>query len=137
MPSPTPLVMTTEPAPLQPQPRIVLLVEDEPDIRYLLRFWLELDPRCATVHEADSPDGAVAIARRVRPDVVLLDFRLTGGTALDCLPALREALPTARIIVYTANLQTALEAGVDVFADRVVEKVDVVVEDVVKLALDT
>lgn len=114
----------------------VLLVEDDPDIRFLLRFWLEDDGRCEQVWDADSPAAAIELAQRHSIDAVLLDFMLTGGTAVDCLAQLRDALPDARIIVYTANLQVAQQAGVrDLGADLVVEKATVVVEDVVDLVL--
>jgi two-component system nitrate/nitrite response regulator NarL len=118
--------------------RVVLVVEDEEDIAYLLRFWLEGDARCAGIHQASTPQTAVSAARRARPDTILLDFMLVGGTAADCLPELRAVLPGARIIVYTANLQAAHQAGVLALgATCVVEKMSVVVEDVVDLALAT
>jgi DNA-binding response OmpR family regulator len=115
----------------------VLVVEDEEDIAFLLRFWLEDDERCGTVHHAMTCEGAVALARRERPDTVLLDFMLIGGTAADCLPDLRATLPDSRIIVYTANVQAAHQAHVLALgANLVVEKMSVVVDDVVNLVLD-
>ena len=113
----------------------ILLVEDNDDIRSLLRFWLEDDERCAQVAEATSPTEAISLARDGELDAVVLDYMLTGGTAADCLPDLRILLPNARIIVYTANRAAAIAAGVrDLGADLVVDK-NVVVEDVVGLVL--
>ena len=114
----------------------VLLVEDNDDIRFLLRFWLEDDERCREVVEATSPAGAIEIARERDIDVIVLDYMLTGGTAADCLPQLRASRPNAWIIVYTANRLVAETSGVrSLGADVVVEKVTVVVEDVIELVL--
>ena len=114
----------------------MLIVEDEEDIRFLLSFWLTEDPRCEHVWEADSPATATLESTRHALDVILLDFKLSGGTAADCLPQLRADHPHARIIVYTANRAVAEQAGVIALgADRILEKVSVVVEDVVEFAL--
>lgn len=117
--------------------RLVLLVEDNDDIRFLLRFWLEDDNRCRGVAEAASPGEAVELARASPYDAVVVDYMLRGGTALDCVPQIRSLLPKARIILYTANRAVAEASGVrELGADAIVEKMDVVVEDVVDLVLD-
>jgi DNA-binding NarL/FixJ family response regulator len=65
-------------------------------------------------------------------DVVILDYLLANGTAVDCLPALRRHRPEARIIVYTAHVGVARGARVlQLGADHLVPKMSVVVEDVV------
>jgi DNA-binding response OmpR family regulator len=117
--------------------RRVLVVEDNEDIRLLLRLWLSDDARCAEVVEADSVVAALAATRGGDYDAVVLDFMLGDGTATDCLPQLRQAWPAARIVVYTASLRVAREARMlELGADLLVEKVSVVVEDVVDLVLD-
>ena len=119
--------------------RRVLVVEDSDDIRWLLELWLRDDPRCAHVAEAASVAAAneLAAARNRTFDAIVLDFMLGDGTAADCLPQLRAAWPHARIIVYTASMSVAREAGLlSLGADKIVEKVAVVVEDVVDLVLE-
>jgi CheY-like chemotaxis protein len=117
--------------------RRVLVVEDNEDIRLLLNLWLRDDPRCLSVTEADSVGTALAVTRGTTSyDAVVCDFMLGDGTAADCLRQLRKAWPQARIVVYTASMRVAREAGVlEMGADLVVEKVSVVVEDVVELVL--
>ena len=116
--------------------RRVLVVEDNDDIRLLLNLWLADDPRCASVSEATSVAEARAAAGTGEFDAVVLDFMLGDGRATDCLPQLRAAWPSARIVVYTASMRVAREAGVlDLGADQVVEKVTVVVQDVVDVVL--
>jgi DNA-binding response OmpR family regulator len=117
--------------------RRVLVVEDNEDIRLLLNLWLADDPRCVSVSEAESVDAALAATRSATTyDAVVLDFMLGDGTAVDCLRQLRTAWPAAHIVVYTASMRIAREAGVlEMGADLVVEKVSVVVEDVIELVL--
>jgi CheY-like chemotaxis protein len=117
--------------------RRVLVVEDNEDIRLLLNLWLSDDPRCLSVTEADSVSAALAATRQATSyDAVVCDFMLGHGTAADCLRQMRKAWPAARILVYTASMRIAREAGVlEMGADLVVEKVSVVVEDVVELVL--
>jgi len=114
----------------------VLVVDDEPDLRKLLRWLLELDERCTCIAEADDGASAVREAERVAPNSVILDFMLGDQTAADVLPSLRAACPTARIVVYTAAPERAAAAGViDCGADEVVAKANGNIDDVIDLAL--
>jgi DNA-binding response OmpR family regulator len=55
----------------------ILIVEDQAEIRELIRITLELDDW--EIHEAaDGPSG-LELALRVQPDVVLLDVMMPGG----------------------------------------------------------
>lgn len=63
---------------------IVLVADDDPDYRLLVRLGLDGASGFAPVLEAASVDEALAVARRHHPDVVLLDVALPGafeGTA--------------------------------------------------------
>lgn len=55
----------------------VLIVEDQPDIRRLIRMTLEFEPY--EVHEAADGTAGLQLARQLRPDVLLLDVMLPGG----------------------------------------------------------
>ena len=114
----------------------VLVVDDEPDLRKLIRWLLELDERCGCIAEADSGASAVREAERVAPTAVILDFMLGDETAADVLPSLRAACPSARILVYTAAPERAEAAGViDRGADEVVAKASGNIDDLIDLAL--
>src|SRR3954463_1120789 len=117
--------------------RRVLVVEDNDDIRLLLNLWLADAPRCHSVTEAESVNAALAATGEgTSYEAVVLDFMLGDGTAADCVRQLRTAWPAARIVVYTASMRIAHEAGVlEMGADLIVEKVAVVVEDVIELVL--
>lgn len=65
----------------------VLLIEDEPNIAEAIRFILSRDGLRVSVHPEGA--GAVAAARALAPDVVILDAMLPGMSGFDVLAALR------------------------------------------------
>jgi len=79
----------------------VLIVEDEPAIRFGIRRFLE--GRGFKVAEAPSCEAARSACRRQRPDVALLDYRLPDGDALELLPTLRSSCPEALVIILTGH----------------------------------
>ena len=81
----------------------VLVVDDDPDYRLLVRLALAPDSRFEVVAEAGDGNAAVAAAERERPDLVLLDCILPGSDAFDVLPALRAAAPEARIVLVSGH----------------------------------
>jgi len=81
----------------------VLVVDDDPDYRLLVRLALAPDSGFEVVAEAGDGGAAVAEAARERPDLVLLDCTLPGSDAFDVLPALRAAAPEARIVLVSGH----------------------------------
>lgn len=59
----------------------VLLVEDQAMVRGALASLLGLEPDIEVVGEAASGPEALAVALRIRPDVVLLDVEMPRATA--------------------------------------------------------
>lgn len=100
----------------------VLVVDDNDDIRGLLRVSFDLDGRLTVVEEANRGDSAVLLARKSPAiDAVVLDYHMPGGTGLDVLPALREALPDATIVLYSSD-DTVLAEAVAIGADAALPK---------------
>ncbi|BCB28665.1 hypothetical protein SKTS_35510 [Sulfurimicrobium lacus] len=80
---------------------MVYLVEDSPVIRERLRdMVMELDPG-TTVLEAASPGAAIAGIVERRPELVVLDLKLEGGSGLDVLREVNEKVPACRVIVFS------------------------------------
>lgn len=91
--------------------KTILLADDEPHLRTLVTATLDGD-RYRVVEAVDGPT-AVALARRERPDLVLLDWMMPDMTGIDVAHALR-ALPetaTVPIIFLTAKGRDADRAA--------------------------
>jgi DNA-binding response OmpR family regulator len=86
-------------------PAKVLIAEDEPELRALIRTALEVEP--FELLEAGDAQAALALARRERPDVILLDRRMPGGDGLELCRTLRADPRTApaRIVLLTVLAQ--------------------------------
>ena len=65
----------------------VALADDQPLVRMGLRVLIESEDDLRLAGEADNGRGAVALARRTHPDVILMDIRMPG---LDGIAALRQ-----------------------------------------------
>ena len=83
------------------QPLRVLIVDDEADVRLLLRVQLETEG-FEVVGEATDGEEAVPACDQLRPDVVVLDLLMPRVNGLEAIPRLREAHPEVGIVAYTA-----------------------------------
>lgn len=81
----------------------ILVVDDSGYARRLLRKLLETHGH--TVTEAGSGLGALESYFVQRPELVLLDLTMEDMSGFDVLARLREADPTARVIVISADVQ--------------------------------
>jgi DNA-binding NarL/FixJ family response regulator len=93
----------------------VLLVDDHPITRDALSALLG-QSGFSVVGEAGDGEEAIELARRLRPQIVLLDLSMPGLDGLAALPRLREAAPESEVVVLTAsgteeNLLAAIRGG--------------------------
>lgn len=101
----------------------VLICDDVESMRALLGVIVDLRPGLRVVGEAEDGDQAIAQAKRLRPDVVLLDLSMPRRTGLDALPEIKRVAPEARIIVLS-GFATAMVAAevIALGADLYIEK---------------
>jgi two-component system alkaline phosphatase synthesis response regulator PhoP len=105
------------------QRKKVLVVEDEQDIRDLLRYHLEQEGY--KVLEAEEGELALALIRRERPSLVILDIMLPGMSGLDICRAIRQDDETERlpIVMLTAKAAESDKiVGLEIGADDYVTK---------------
>ena len=86
----------------------ILLVDDEPGIRKILRLFLELEG--FTVSEAITANQAIQIIKKEKPHLVILDVILCGQTGFDVCEWIKNTPETKDIIVF---LFTALNQDHD------------------------
>ncbi len=81
----------------------VLLVDDHPLFRQGVAFTLNREPDIDVVGEAASGKQALALARSLVPDVILLDITMPEGDGLVTAAQVGQELPTVRVIMLTAS----------------------------------
>jgi DNA-binding NarL/FixJ family response regulator len=89
-------------------PATVLLVDDSDILRVTVRARTDADDRFEVIGEANNGELAVELTRTLHPDVIVLDHQMPVRTGLDCLPDLRAAAPSAVIVVYSSDDDSAL-----------------------------
>jgi len=117
------------------RPVRVLLVDDDVDVRALVRTCLEIDGRFEVVGEA--ANGVEAV-ERVGPgdvDVVVLDRDMPVMDGLTALPLIHERAPGVEVVLYTARVDNGTkQAAVSAGAVDIVDKRDTGMRLVERLA---
>jgi DNA-binding NarL/FixJ family response regulator len=86
----------------QPEPASVLVVDDHPGLRTGLTLLIEAErPSLRSAGTAANGAEALALARRLQPDLVLLDVNLGGEDGLALIPQLLHVAP-CRVVVLTS-----------------------------------
>jgi DNA-binding NarL/FixJ family response regulator len=86
----------------------VLVADDHRQFREALVALLELDGFEVVGQAADGAD-AVALAKQLRPDVVVIDLKMPVLNGLDATRLVRDALPSTPVVVLTAFTGDELE----------------------------
>jgi DNA-binding response OmpR family regulator len=105
----------------------VLICDDEPSLRELIRVSLDGPYSFA---EADDGEKSLEIARRLRPDVIILDMMMPRLSGLEVLSEIRgdRELAETPVIVLTAQPSTkeeALRCGADIVMVKPFEPVQI------------
>ena len=81
----------------------LLLVEDEPSVRKGLRMRLTAEPDVTIVGEATDGKAALALTRKLHPDVVLMDIEVPRLNWIATTNALRAISPHIAVIMLTLH----------------------------------
>ena len=99
------------------KPRTTIVVADDHTIvRSALRALLEADEGVTVVAEAADIEQAVRKVLAYKPNVLVLDLSMPGGSSLEAIPGMRSASPATAIVVLTMEdeprfAREALRAG--------------------------
>ncbi len=94
----------------------VVIADDHDLYRRGMQVVVELDGTARVVGEASNGVDAVEVCSRVQPEVVLMDVRMPGVGGIEACRRIREAVPSARILMLTmsddeSDLFEAIKAG--------------------------
>ena len=89
----------------------VVLADDHAVVRAGLRFLLDAEDEIDVIAEAGDCPGAIAVTEARRPDVLVLDLGMPGGSGLETIAALTESAPDTAIVVLTMQDDPAFARG--------------------------
>lgn len=112
-------------------PYRVLVVDDRPELRLVLRARLELERDIEVVGEASNGAEALRLTRALAPAAVVLDLEMPVMRGDEAIPPMREAAPGMGILLYTGSDQVLLSE--EAKPDAIVRKGAPLTELVVQL----
>jgi two-component system response regulator NreC len=94
----------------------VVIADDHAVVRKGLRLLVEAEPGLRVVAEAGTVPDALRMAKAHRPNVLVLDLNMPGGSSLEAIPTMREEAPMVAIVVLTMQndpsfARQALQSG--------------------------
>jgi DNA-binding NarL/FixJ family response regulator len=101
----------------------VVLCDDVPQLRTLLRYAFDELGGLEVVGEAGDGRAGVEAIGRLRPDAVVLDLSMPGLDGLQAIPRIQAASPVTAIVVfsgYTADrmAEEAITLGADLYLEK-------------------
>jgi len=107
----------------------IVVCDDVPELRQLVRFALEEDLEQFVVGEAADGREAVEAVRDLRPDVVVLDLSMPDMDGLQAITQINAVAPRTGIVVFTgfggpAMRDQALSLGADAYVEKGAELVE-------------
>ena len=106
-------------------PRTVLVADDNPAIRKALCRVFEVEEDYEICAEAKDGEEAIALAKKHRPDLIILDLEMPVMNGIDAAAELKKLMPGIPIILFTAHAESLAKRIQKLPIDRVVSKTDV------------
>jgi len=96
----------------------ILICDDNPNIRYLLRVFIESQTPFKVCGDAGHGTQAIEKARHLQPDLILLDHSMPVMTGAEAASVLKAMLPRTKIILFSMHMDSvprslAAAIGVD------------------------
>jgi DNA-binding NarL/FixJ family response regulator len=89
----------------------ILITDDHGVVRQGLRMFLSLEPDLEVVGEASNGQEALALARELKPDVVLMDLLMPVMDGIAATEAIRAEMPDVEVIALTSVLEDTSVSG--------------------------
>jgi len=101
----------------------VLIADDHPVVRKMVRVTLQNQPNVEVCGEAENGAEAIEQARRSNPDVVILNISMPVLNGFEAARAIRTELPRSAIVILSSNtdrkfVEEARKVGVQVYVTK-------------------
>jgi two-component system invasion response regulator UvrY len=83
----------------------ILIADDHTLVRETWSFILNTDPRFSVVAESGSGEDAVEMAKKLRPNIVIMDINLPGINGIEATQQIRKFSPGSRILGVSLHTQ--------------------------------
>lgn len=94
-------------------PMTIVVADDEPDVRLLLRLQLQGVPGIEVVGEAGDGSEALDRCRELRPDAVVMDLLMPKVMGIQAIETLQQEFPAIGVVAYTATAGDFVRAEMD------------------------
>lgn len=96
----------------------ILICDDNPNIRYLLRVFVESQTPFKICGEAGHGTEAIEKAKKLQPDLILLDLSMPVMTGAEAASVLKAMLPRTKLVLFSMHMDSiprslAAAIGVD------------------------
>jgi two-component system, NarL family, response regulator NreC len=103
--------------PFEPSRLRVVLADDQTILRHGLRAILDAEPDLEVIGEAGNMQDAIALSRRLLPDVLITDVAFSNGIEVQAISQLRRECAGVRVLLLTGHscqecMRAAMTAGV-------------------------
>lgn len=117
----------------------IVIVDDHPLVREGLRKVLALDDELLVLDEAGDGQGAINVARSLKPDIILMDINMPGTNGIEVTKVIKREMPFVGIIALTIHeeeeyIMELVKAGVsgyvlkDISPKRLIETIKTVAQ---------
>jgi DNA-binding NarL/FixJ family response regulator len=117
----------------------ILIVDDSAQVRNALRICLQMNRAHEVCGEADNGRDGVELARRLMPDIVLLDYAMPTMNGLEAARLISSSMPTCGLILFTMFASNQLAtlaqaAGVRTVISKDVGGVDAIIHAIEQIS---
>ena len=101
----------------------ILIIDDMTSMRLLIKHYISRNEAVNVVGEASDGEEGLRKAQEYKPDVVLLDLSLPGGSGIETARKIKSLLPKCYVYLCSAyNLDEYRELKLDSLADGFIQK---------------
>jgi DNA-binding NarL/FixJ family response regulator len=119
----------------------ILIADDSPILRERLKTMLSDFPEVEIAGQAHDTPEAIKSIKELKPDVVILDIRMPGGSGIEVLQSIKKDRPDIKVIVFTnypypQYRKKCMDLGADFFFAKATEsdQIPVAVSELIKNA---